>query len=314
MLMEKIKDLFDNADSILILTHNNPDGDAIGSSLGLYNALIKTHTNVDVVINDVPSVFSFLTNFNMIKNTSKREVYDLVVTVDCADISRVNQDNNYFENAKYTLNIDHHMTNTRYANYNYVEDFSACCLYLSNIFDLIGIEIDEDVAYPLITGVITDTGGFQNSNTDYRTFDFASRISKLIDIHSVYKKVFATKSRGQFELSRIAISRLEIIDDKIAFTFINKEDFNLVNANIGDHEGIVNIGREIEGIIVSIFVREMNYGYKVSLRSNNDFDVSVVASEFDGGGHRAAAGFDSDLSFSLLKGRLINVLRNKING
>ena len=137
MLMEKIKDLFDNADSILILTHDNPDGDAIGSSLGLYNALIKTHTNVDVVINDVPSVFSFLPNFNMIKNTSKREVYDLVVTVDCADISRVNQDNNYFENAKYTLNIDHHMTNTRYANYNYVEDFSACCLYLSNILSIV---------------------------------------------------------------------------------------------------------------------------------------------------------------------------------
>jgi len=312
--MEKIKSLIENSDTILVLTHKSPDGDAVGSALAVYNALLNMYKKVDIILEDIPSIFNFLPNIDKVKDTSKVEEYDLVIVVDCATQERIGQDNNYFENAKYTLNIDHHVSNTNFANYNYVSCNSpACCEYLVEIFDNLGIETTKEIAECLVVGILTDTGGFQYSNVSDKTYNFASRVSKIVDIPDVYKKVLSTKTKAQFELTKIAMSRIELLhNDKIAFTYLMKEDLEKVNAMSGDHEGIVNIAREVDGVDVSIFVRETDDGYKVSLRSNNDFDVNEIAVSFNGGGHVRAAGFDSNLEFNELKDKLIKLISDRI--
>lgn len=313
--MEKIKQLIENSKTILILTHINPDGDAIGSSLALYNSLIKIHKKVDIIIKDIPKTFNFLPNFDKIKTNTNTLKYDLIIIVDCADYKRIEQsNNNYFANAKYTLNIDHHVSNTKYANYNYISSNSpACCEYLVEILDYLKFDITKEIAECLMTGILTDTGGFQYTNVSEKTYNFASRVSKLIDISKIYKKVLSTQTRAQFELAKIAISRIEFyLDDKIALTYLKMKDFTKVNASYGDHDGIVNIARNISGVEISIFIREVLNGYRISLRGNGNINVNEIATVFGGGGHKDAAGFDSKLKLNELKQKLLKTIRGKI--
>ena len=312
--MEKIKDLIIKAETILVLAHKSPDGDAIGSGLAVYNALLNMYKKVDIIIEDVPRIFNFLPNVDKIKSTSNIEEYDLVIVVDCSTQERIGQDNYYFENAKFTLNIDHHISNTNYANYNYVSKSSpACCEYLVEIFDNLGIDITREIAECLMVGVLTDTGGFQYFGVNEKTFNLASKLSKLIDIPKIYKKVLSTKTKPQFELSKIATSRIELLNnDKIAFTYLTKEDFEKTNATSGDHEGIVEIGRDVEGVEVSIFLREIENGYRGSLRSNGLVDVNEIAMLFNGGGHKFSAGFDSNFELDVLKEKLIESISDRI--
>lgn len=312
--MNKIKSLFETSESILILAHVNPDGDAIGSSLSLYNALLNMHYKPDIVIVDAPETFSFLPNFDKIKNETDKE-YDLVIVVDTATLERVGQEEHYFENAKFTLNIDHHISNTKYANYNYVSgNIPACCQYLYEIYKELDIEITKEVAECLVTGLLTDTGGLQYDNVNTKTFEMALELSKQVDIPCIYKKVLATKTKVQFELEKIAISRLEFHkDNKIVFTYLTEEDIISQNAKSGDYEGIVNIGREIEYVEVSIFIREINNAYKISLRGNGKINVSEIAKNFGGGGHFNAAGFETDIDFKELKDKLIDIISKELD-
>lgn len=314
--MEKIRELIELSDSILILCHKSPDGDAVGSALAIYNVLSKQYKKVDIIIEDIPAIFNFLPNIDKVKESSDVEEYDLVIVVDCATYERIGQNgNHYFENAKYTLNIDHHIRNDKFANYNYISENSpACCEYLVEIFNYFNIEITKEVAECLMVGILTDTGGFQYTNVSEKTFNFASSVSKLIDIPMIYKKVLSTNTKPQFELTKIALSRTEFFEnDKIAFTYLNLNDFESVNASFGDHEGIVNYGRNVLGVEVSIFVREIKGGYRVSLRGNGLVNINEVAGLFGGGGHKDSAGFDSDLDFNTLKNKLIDVIREKVN-
>lgn len=313
--MKKINALLEQSNTILILTHKSPDGDAIGSGLALYNALIKLHKKVEIIIENMPQVFNFLPNYNNIKDNTNIKEYDLVIIVDCANYERIGQyNNNYFANAKYTLNIDHHAGNTKYANYNYISPSSpACCEYLVEILDYLNITITKEIAECLITGILTDTGGFQYTATNEKTYNFASRVSNIVNIPNIYKKVLSTQTKAQFLLTKIAISRIEFfIDNKISFTYITNEDLKKTNATYGDHEGIVNLGRNVAGVEVSIFVRETPDCFRVSLRSNGNVNVNEIASLYGGGGHKEASGFDSKLSLNEIKTSLLEILKGKI--
>lgn len=314
--MNKIKSMIEMADSILILTHINPDGDALGSSLSMYNILVSNGYNADIMVINAPLTFSFLPNYDKIITTSSKD-YDLVIVVDTATLDRIGQDAHYFENAKYTINIDHHKSNTNYANYNYVMGISpACCEYLYEIYNKLGIEIDKDIATCLICGILTDTGGFQYSEVNYKTFDIASHLSKIVDIPMIYKKVLGTRTKAQFELSKIASSRLGFYDnDKVCFTYLLQDDLDSCKASNSDHEGIVNIGRDIEGVEASIFLREQDGMYRVSLRGNGNIDLSEVSKLFGGGGHKNAAGITlkKEMSFEELENKLIDAVINELN-
>lgn len=295
MTLDSILEEIKKAETIVVLTHETPDGDAVGSSLAMKLALKQLGKNVDVIIPKYSRTFSFLPDANEIKKESETERYDLAIAVDCADLKRLAEGEKYFETAKRKIQIDHHSINTMFGDYNFVNPVSpACCEILLGMFEYFGLEITQEIGTCIIAGIITDTGGFQYDAVTAETFEFAAELlQKGVNISKVYQKVLSTNTRAHFELSRLVSNRMEFFENgKIAFTYMNIEDEKNVGAEEGDHEGLVNIGRNIEGVEISIFIREKEgtNGYKVSLRSREYVNVADVALMFGGGGHIKAAG------------------------
>ena len=313
--LDNILEEINKAESIVILTHENPDGDAIGSGLALYNALKQIGKNPDIIIPEYPRTFEFLPGADEIKKESNVEKYDLAISVDCATIKMLNGFANYFENAKVKVSIDHHSTNTMFGDLNYVSpDAPACAQILLVVFEYFKLEVTKDIGTCILAGIITDTGGFKYSGVTSETFEFVAwLLEKGINVSKIYRKVLQTKTRANFELNRIAINRLEFFEDgKVAFTYITKEDEESVNAESGDHEGIVETGRDIEGVEVSIFVRETDKGCKVSMRSNEYVNVSDVCLLLGGGGHIRAAGATMQCTIEQAKEKILRQIKSVI--
>lgn len=312
MTLDNILEEIKKAKTIAILTHENPDGDAVGSSLATYMGLKKMGKEPDLIIPELPRAYQFLPNVDKIKKEGRAEPYDIAITVDTATIKMLNGWSNYFETAKVKIVVDHHSTNTMYGDFNYINpDAPACTQILINIMDYFGIEIDKEIGTCILTGIITDTGGFQYQSTTSETFEFAAELLKKgVNVSDVYKKVMNTKSRANFELRRRAIERMEFLEDgKIAITYTTKEDIEEVNAETGDYEGIVEEGRAIEGVEVSIWLRENSKGFKASLRSNSYVNVSDVCMMFGGGGHIHAAGCTISQSLEQVKEKIVNQVK-----
>lgn len=293
MTLDNILEEINKANSIVILTHENPDGDAVGSALAMYNALKNYGKNPDIIIPEYSKIYSFLPGINEVKKESDIEEYDLAISLDCPTIKMLNGFSKYFENAKSKIVIDHHGSNTMYGDLNYVNpDAPACSQLLIIMLEYFGIDITKEIGTCILTGIITDTGGFAYSGVTAETFEFAaSLLNKGVENSNIYKKVMQTYTKPQFELTRIALNRLEFYENgKISFTYITLEDEKNVNAGTGDYEGIVEQGRNVEGVEVSVFLRQTESGYKMSLRSNEYVNVSDVCSLFGGGGHIRAAG------------------------
>lgn len=293
MTIDNIKEEIQKANDVVILTHESPDGDAVGSALAMYLTLKKLGKTVDVIIPEYASMFKFLPGADEIKKVGKQEAYDLAISVDVTGINRLNGFANYFENAKVKIQIDHHQVNEMFADYNFVNPASpACAQNLIFIIEQLGVEIDKEIGTCLLTGIITDTGGFKYEGVSAETFEFTSwLLAKGVNVSDVYKRVMQTKTRANFELRKLVMDRMEFLcDNKVVFTYMTLEDERNTGAAPGDHEGLVEIGRDIEGVEVSVFLREVEGGYKASLRSNDYVNVSDVCIAFSGGGHKRAAG------------------------
>ena len=305
-ILEKIK----QADTIAIMAHETPDGDAIGSCLAMNAALKKLGKRPDVIIREVPKVFDFMPGRDEIKKDTNVEKYDLAISLDCADLKRVDG-SEYFENAKETIVIDHHGTNTMFGDINFVNPASpACCQILIGMFQYFNIEIDKELGTCILTGIITDTGGFKYAGVTPETFEFtAELLEKGVNVSKIYKKVMDTKTKAYFELMKKITNRMEFLyDGKIAFTYLNNEDMKEANAEPGDHEGLVNIGRDIEGVEVSIFIRQKEdeeNTYKISMRSNEYVNVSDICMTFGGGGHERAAGASIEGTVEEIKEKIV---------
>lgn len=311
MTIDNIKEEIYNAESIIILTHEMPDGDAIGSSLAMYNGLKSLGKNVEVVMSNNSQIFNFLPGANEIKEEGTKSVYDLAIALDCGDVKRLNGYTEYFERANSRIEIDHHGINTMFADYNFVNPAApACAQILITVLEHLGIEITKEIGTCLLTGIITDTGGFKYQGVSAETFEFvAELINKGVNVPSIYKRVLQVISKNKFELRKIAMNRLEFLEDgKIAFTYILKSDEEGLNAETDAHEGIVEMGRDVEGVEVSIFLRENNErdGFKISLRSNDYVNVADICVLFNGGGHIRAAGGNIKLTLEEAKQRIVD--------
>lgn len=280
--------------SIVVLTHETPDGDAIGSALAVKLMLEKLDKKSDVIIKEYSRLFNFLPEVDKIKKESDIKNYDLAISVDCADLKRLDG-KECFENAKKSIVIDHHGSNNMYGDLNYVNPVSpACCEILAGMFEYFEIDISKEIGTCIMTGIITDTGGFRHQGINPETFEYASElIRKGVNIPEIYKLTLRTKTRANFELTKLIMDRMEILEnDKVAFTYMNSQDEKNVNSEPGDHEGLVDIGTDIEGIEVSVFIRqkENENAYKISMRSSSYVNVSDICLMFGGGGHPRAAG------------------------
>lgn len=295
MTLDEIFKEIENTESIVILTHESPDGDAVGSSLAMKLALESIGKKPDVIIPEYAEIFKFLPGTEDIKELSDIKNYDLAISLDCATLKRI-KGLEYFENAKKTIVIDHHGSNNMYGDFNYVNPVSpACCEILAGIFDYYKINISKEIGSCLLTGIITDTGGFKYPSTTAETFEFtAELLRKGVNVSDIYKRVMQTVSLAHFELAKRVMDRMQILEDgKVTFTYIDKKDEAEVGAKPGDDEGLVEIGRDIDGVEVSILLKQredLENTYKASLRSTDYVNVSDVCLMFGGGGHPRAAG------------------------
>lgn len=294
MTLDEILDEIRKAEKIVILTHESPDGDAIGGSLAMKFMVEGLGKKADVIIPEYSRMFQFLPSAEDVKIDSEIKNYDLAISVDCANLKRMAK-NEYFENAKKTIVIDHHGSNNMYGDLNYVNPASpACCEILVEMAEYFKINLSKEIGTCIMTGIITDTGGFRYVGVTPDTFEYTAELLRLgVDIPDIYKKTMGTKTKSNFELAKRVIARMELLEEgRVAFSYINTQDELEVNAEPGDHEGLVNIGKDIEGVLVSIFIRQKDNEdvYKVSLRSEDKINVSDICLLFGGGGHARAAG------------------------
>ena len=316
MTLDDILVEINNAETFIILTHENPDGDAIGSSIAVCLALQNMGKKAEILLKEYPANFTFLPGIENIKKEATLEKYDMAIAVDCPDIKRVSSIyHEYFESANVKVEFDHHARNTMFADYNIVDQASpACAQTLVSSFEYLNIDITKDIGTALLTGIITDTGGFKNSGITEKTFDFAGwALSQGINVSKVYRQSLMIITKTKFEMEKIAMDRLELIaDGKIAFTYTTKKDENRIGTEPGDNDGIVEIGRNIRGVEVSIYIYEIENGVKVSLRSNDYVDVSEICMLFGGGGHIRAAGINLNTSLEDAKKVIIEETKKHI--
>lgn len=306
-MKNKIWKLINESNSILVIAHESPDGDAIGSLMAFYHMLKNLNKNVDAIVPEMPETFEYLDKIDEIKTKSNIS-YDLAIVIDCASESRIGQINNEFARCKKNVIIDHHISNQMYGDINYVMgNISSCCQVIYYLFKEWNVNITKEIGEALITGALTDSNGFRNSDVDKNTFLMAAELmDKGIDVPRIYYLAISKKSMAQYLLMKMTLDRLELLEDgKIAFSYISHEDMENVGAKQGDHEGLVDLGRNIGGVEVSVFMREDDI-YRISLRSNGLVDVNEIAKKFGGGGHKMAAGIKIEGSFKETKEKVLN--------
>ena len=304
--MKDIKDLLLDKSKILITTHVNPDGDAIGSSLGLYNFLIKLgHEVIVVVPNDYPDYLKWMKSdkkiLNFSDNTDKVQKLindiQIIFCLDFNNLSRINELGKLIEksNAKKVL-IDHHLNPDDFYDFKYHDVNASATAEL--VYDLISYIdddlIDKDISDCIYTGILTDTGSFRFSSTTSKVHRI---IAKLLDTgvksEKIGKKIYESNSFDKLKLLGYSLSeKLEIIcNGKVAYIVLTRKDLLNHNYRKGDTEGIVNYALSILGVNMAVLIIETKDRIKFSFRSSGNFSVNKFANKyFNGGGHKNAAG------------------------
>lgn len=315
---KKIVRIIKEAGGIAIFPHVSADGDAIGSSLALALALRNAGKEVKVYMEEsIPAVYKFLPGMELTAfHEEADEVMDVNIALDTGDTGRLASRGEFFFRAPCTVNIDHHVTNTKFAHHNFVDSHSASTGEI--VFLLLkemGIEPDADIAMCLYTAIATDTGGFKYGNTTAGTHRIAAELLETgIDISELSQKIFDNTTYTKLKLTQRSIELLELYENsKLAVTVLSLADINLLGAKDEDCDGIVNIGRSIEGVEVSLLIKEKDTNVaRVNLRSKNYVDVSEIAAAFGGGGHKRAAGCTLEGSLAEVKTKLIDAIKDKL--
>ena len=317
MILEQIPDLkklLDKPKSIVIVCHKNPDGDAVGSSLGLYHYLQKNKHNVTVIVpNDYPHFLKWMPgNDSILKYDSQTQESqtliknaEVIFTLDFNALHRSgDMEKSLEESPAVKIMIDHHQQPDGYATFIYSDvTMSSTCEMVYHFIDMLGDTklIDANIADCLYSGIVTDTGSFRFPSTTSKTHKVVSDlIDKGAHNSNIQNQIFDTNSQSRLQLLGCALSNLKVIPDlKTAYITLSQKELDANNFKKGDSEGFVNYGLSIEGVIfAAIFIESKQDNIiKISLRSKGDFSVNEFSrAHFEGGGHTNAAGGKSDLS------------------
>ncbi len=313
-MYKKAWEVISDARHIVLVSHVNPDGDTIGSVLALYDALKRQNKKVSLynATKELPHIYNFLPNIQKIKDRLPG-FYDLVISCDCGSFDRLKIEKGDYK----IINIDHHSSNQMFGDINLVDKTSASAgMVVYEFLEQNGLKISRDCAVCLYVSIVEDTGFFSYSNLNEKTFKC---VSKLVS-YGVDAKEIATllKSRVSLAKTRLLGYVLEnfdlYFDAKVAFIGINRDILTRTGAKRYDTKNIVNVLRDIITVKVSIMIlEEKNGGFKISLRSQDEKDVSIVAKDFGGGGHKNSAGFEvADDDFEKLKNTVLQKIKRII--
>lgn len=298
-MIDKIAALIKDNENFMILTHFSADGDAIGSSLALSLILQKLNKKSCVIFEEeISKLYSFLPKKELycIKEAPFEKMFDeyTAIALDSGDVSRLGKRKDIFLNAKTSVSIDHHHTNQGFADINFVDaSYSSTGEMVFDLAKVLDVELDKNIADCIYVAIVTDTGGFKHTNTNSRTHLIVSELLRYgVDTSYIAMQVFDKISRTKIMLIRKALDSIEFyIDSKVCVMLITFDDFVESNATDDDTEGLVDIARNIEDIEIAILIKEIKKdNFRLNLRSNTEFDVSIIAALFNGGGHIKAAG------------------------
>lgn len=285
----------EHVETVAIAGHIKPDGDCAGSTLAVYNYLKTYHPKIQTTLylEPIPNIFKFLSlSAEIVSDFSKDKTYDLFICLDCGDEGRLGPIAKYFHAAKKTFCVDHHISNSSFADTNYIfpKASSTCEL----VFELIEeAKITKEIAECIYVGIVHDTGVFQYSSTSAKTMNIAGRLmekgipfTKIVD-DTFYKKTYAQNRI----LGQALVDSKLYLDGKCIVTVVTLEEMKAYGVEPKHLEGIVQQLRVTTGVEASLFLYENESGdFKVSMRSNELVDVAAVLMTFGGGGHIRAAG------------------------
>lgn len=314
-MMKKIIQQLTNSSRVLLASHANPDGDAIGSLLAMGIALERLGREVTLYNESaIPAVYRFLPSVDSIqKEVTDPERFDTAVMLDCGTLDRVGSAVDAIAAIPAIVNIDHHATNTRFGQYHLV-DVDACATseIVYRLIQSMGLEMNLAMATAIYTGILTDTGSFRFSNTNRAAFSICEAMVALgVRPSIVAQHVYGTYSLGRIKLLNLALDSIEISNNgSLSIMTVTREMLSNTGTQPEDADGLINYARRIQDVKVAALIHELDNGngvstgrkrFHVSLRSDGSVDVSRIASDFGGGGHAGAAGFSVESSLVELK-------------
>jgi bifunctional oligoribonuclease and PAP phosphatase NrnA len=300
-----VADAIRSHDRFLLVTHENPDGDALGSIIATKLALDQLgKDSVMYLYGDapLPTEYSFMPLADLRRRLPDDWRERVLIAVDCANESRLGPDPEPLAGAPLVIDIDHHHDNSRFGGVNLIDsNASSTGEVLRDVFAVLGVELTPDIAEALYIALVTDTGRFQYSNTTAKSLRLAAELVEAgADIHRIFRGVYETVQFAKLKLLARALERAQIYDGgRLVVSYLVRSDFTDIGAAEAYSEGIIDSLRAVEGADMAALIREppRSDGPKrrISLRSSNDeLDVSAIARKSGGGGHRQAAGFSSD--------------------
>lgn len=319
-------EVLSGADRLLITTHENPDGDALGSLLGA--RLGCEQLGIDVVMFltgsvAVPREYAFM-DLSGLRRTLPDDLESRVLlALDCASAQRMGPDQELSDRARSVINIDHHHDNTRFGDINLVvPDASSTGEILKDVLDRLGVRLTPEIAEALYIAVVTDTGRFQYSNTAPKTLRLAADlIESGANAHRVFQEVYENVAFAKLKLLARALEHAEVSEGgRLIISMLTRGDFAAAGVDEPFSEGIIDYLRAVEGSEMVALIREPppDRGApprKVSLRTAHDeIDVSKIARDLGGGGHRQAAGFSTELPVEELVTLLREAFREQADG
>ena len=315
-MIKKINGAIDSAKNIAIFFHINPDGDAIGSSLALKFALTKMGKNVDVYSQDkIEENYSLIDAQKHIITEITNKQYDLGIVVDCPELKRIGTMSKVFGNCKTSMNIDHHLNNSNFADIVLSKPTaSSTCEIIFELFKKLKIDFTEEIYKCLYTGLITDSGCFMYNLTD-NLYKFAGECCKHINAEEINFHFLREKSLSQLKLYALGLSSIEVhFNNFLATIVISNRDLKASNTSYDDTSGLVYLFGGLKGVkVVALLCEEKLGEYKVSFRSR-EVDVCKIAEIFGGGGHKFASGCKIYGTKNTAKKVLLNKIETYLKG
>jgi bifunctional oligoribonuclease and PAP phosphatase NrnA len=303
--LKAVADAIRSNDRFLVISHENPDGDALGSLLSTHLALQQLgKDSLMLLAGDVPlpAEYRFMRLDGLLREPPADATERVLVAVDCAKEERLGPVPELLPSAPLVLDIDHHHDNSRFGNVNLiVPDASSTGEVLRDVIRELGVELTPEIAEPLYVALVTDTGRFQYSNTTPKAFRLAAELVEAgADVRRVFQGVYENVQLAKLKLLARALERAEVYEGgRLVISYLRRDDFDEVGAEEPYSEGIIDHLRALEGAEMSALIREPPRddapNVRVSLRASHDeIDVSSIARKRGGGGHRQAAGFSSN--------------------
>ncbi|MDX2439902.1 MAG: bifunctional oligoribonuclease/PAP phosphatase NrnA [Desulfobacterales bacterium] len=319
--MDRIINQLLSSNHVLLASHTNPDGDAVGSTIAMGLLLAAIDKKITLYNeSSIPVVYRFLPRVEMIENSiNNANDFDTAIILDCSNLQRIGTAASMVNDIPTIINIDHHISNSQFGSFQLIDtSASSTAEIIYRLIKKMGVAIDKTIATSIYTGILTDTGSFRFSNTNQAAFAICQEmVEKGVDPSDVAQHVYGRYSIGRIKLLNLALDSIEIFHNgKLSIMTVTQEMLSKTGTRTEDIDGLINYARRIEDVKIAALIHEKQNGshnlkgsgqFHVSLRSDGTVDVAAFATFFGGGGHATAAGFEAQSVLAEIKSGIANL-------